>query len=210
MAAPTLPPNTHAAYDYFIGQGFTPAQSSGIVGNLIQESGVNPEAVQYAGGPGRGIAQWSVGGRWQPRLMTGNVAVDLANQLAYIMQELNTTPAYGLAALKQATTPAQAAQIFGTDYERYGVEGNRVLYAQQVYDAYGSTPVPTPPPTEEDDMGYILGNTGQATYWVNQGHLSFLPDEADVVWAITEMGAFNPKTQPTLAGYQSIVKSFQS
>jgi len=25
---------------------------------------VIPTAVQYGGGPGRGIAQWSVGGRW--------------------------------------------------------------------------------------------------------------------------------------------------
>ena len=56
-------PNDQAAFDYFLGKGLTNYQAAGIVGNLDQESGVDPTAVQ-SGGPGRGIAQWSVGGRW--------------------------------------------------------------------------------------------------------------------------------------------------
>ena len=55
--------NDVTACNYFVGKGLTNFQSAGIVGNLDQESGVNPSSVQ-AGGPGRGIAQWSVGGRW--------------------------------------------------------------------------------------------------------------------------------------------------
>ena len=55
--------NDQASFDYFVGKGLTPFQAAGIVGNLDQESGVNPTAVQ-SGGPGRGVAQWSVGGRW--------------------------------------------------------------------------------------------------------------------------------------------------
>ena len=39
-------------------------QAAGIIGNLDQESGMDPTISQYDGGPGRGIAQWSTGGRW--------------------------------------------------------------------------------------------------------------------------------------------------
>ena len=44
-------------------QGFTEQAAAGILGNLQQESGVNPLSKQ-AGGPGRGIMQWSEGARW--------------------------------------------------------------------------------------------------------------------------------------------------
>lgn len=131
-------------YDYFVARGFTPAQASGIVGNLQQESGGNPESVQQ-GGPGRGIAQWSLGGRWQPRLMTGNPTVDLQNQLDFLMQELNTVPGYGLSALKASSTPTQAAAVFGTDFERYGIAGARVQDAQNIYNEVTSgKPIPGP------------------------------------------------------------------
>src|SRR5258708_35707736 len=48
--------NDKAAVDYFLGKGLANFQAAGIVGNLDQESGVDPLAVQ-SGGPGRGIAQ---------------------------------------------------------------------------------------------------------------------------------------------------------
>ncbi len=47
----------------FKAEGFSEESIAGILGNLQQESGVDPTAVQ-AGGPGRGLAQWSMGGRW--------------------------------------------------------------------------------------------------------------------------------------------------
>src|SRR5665811_561394 len=55
--------NDQAAFNFFVSKGLTNFQAAGIVGNLDQESNVNPSAVQQ-GGPGRGIAQWSAGGRW--------------------------------------------------------------------------------------------------------------------------------------------------
>ena len=56
--------NEKAAYEFFVKKGLKPFQAAGIVGNLEQESNVEPTAIEYGGGPGRGIAQWSVGGRW--------------------------------------------------------------------------------------------------------------------------------------------------
>ena len=45
--------NDKAAFDYFLGKGLANFQAAGIVGNLDQESGVDPLSVQ-SGGPGRG------------------------------------------------------------------------------------------------------------------------------------------------------------
>src|SRR5437764_11400625 len=64
QAASSAFANDQPAYDFFVAKGLTNFQAAGIVGNLDQESGVDPHSVQYGGGPGRGIAQWSVGGRW--------------------------------------------------------------------------------------------------------------------------------------------------
>lgn len=125
-------------YAHFLDEGYSAIAAAGITGRIEQESQGNPEAIQ-PGGPGRGIAQWSLGGRWNPALMTGNVQVDLQNQLAYIDQELGSNPAYGQAALQAATTPAQAASIFTADYER-GVPGNEQQYATDIYNYESSTP----------------------------------------------------------------------
>src|SRR6185312_4315016 len=56
--------NDKTAFEFFVNKGLTKTQAAGIVGNLDQESGMDPTIFQYDGGPGRGIAQWSAGGRW--------------------------------------------------------------------------------------------------------------------------------------------------
>src|SRR6185312_11660983 len=56
--------NEQTAFNYFVNKGMTKIRAAGIIGNLDQESGMDPTIKQYGGGPGRGIAQWSVGGRW--------------------------------------------------------------------------------------------------------------------------------------------------
>ena len=64
MSEQALSSSEQTAFNFFVAKGLTKAQAAGIVGNLIQESNVIATAKQYGGGPGRGIAQWSVGGRW--------------------------------------------------------------------------------------------------------------------------------------------------
>jgi hypothetical protein len=78
--------NELVAYMYFVAKGLSPAASAGLVGNFMRESGGEPR-VDAVGRAGRGIAQWSEGGRWQPTLMTGNTQADLVNQLNYVWQE---------------------------------------------------------------------------------------------------------------------------
>jgi hypothetical protein len=140
--------NDKAAFQYFVGKGLTNFQAAGIVGNLDQESGVSPTAVQQ-GGPGRGIAQWSVGGRWDTDSGDNAVAYaskqgqsvwSLSLQLDFIWYELTTYSGYGLSKLKATTNVTDATVVFQTDFEGCGtcLQSQRISYAQAVLNAYGS------------------------------------------------------------------------
>lgn len=48
-------------YDFCISKGMSHAAACGVLGNIRQESGFNPEKVQYGGGPGRGLFQLDSG-----------------------------------------------------------------------------------------------------------------------------------------------------
>src|SRR6476469_697665 len=141
--------NDKPAYAVFGGKGRTNFQAAGIVGNLDQESGVNPASVQFGGGPGRGIAQWSVGGRWDtsnPNVLAyakskGVSATSLNLQLEFIWLEL-TTVGYGYAALKATTNVTDATLVFMDKYEFCGTcaSAQRISYAKSVLNAYGAAP----------------------------------------------------------------------
>jgi hypothetical protein len=148
-AATTAFANDKPAFEFFVGKGLTNFQSAGIVGNLDQESGVNPGSVQ-SGGPGRGIAQWSVGGRWDTSAndnvlayasKQGESSGSLNLQLEFIWYEL-TTIGYGYTNLKATTNVTDATVVFMDKYEICGTcdQTNRVNYAKAVLAAYGVTP----------------------------------------------------------------------
>ncbi len=144
-----LDANEQPAFDFFVGKGLTTYQAAGIVGNLVQESNVSPTAVE-AGGPGRGIAQWSVGGRWDTDANDNVVAYaakqkesvySLNLQLEFIWYEL-TTFGYGYAALRATTNVTDAEYAFQRDYEVCGTcdQTNRLNYAKAALAAYGAIP----------------------------------------------------------------------
>jgi hypothetical protein len=150
-AGSALSSNEEAAYKYFVGKGLKSFQAAGIVGNLMQESSVEPGAVQYGGGPGRGIAQWSVGGRWNAD-PGDNVAAYAAKhgesewsldlQLAFVWYELTTFSSYGLSELRASGNVTQATIAFQDRFEGCGVcdQSTRIAYANQVLNAnHGST-----------------------------------------------------------------------
>ena len=142
-------PNDGVAFEFFVGKGLTEAQSAGIVGNLDVESGVSPTAVQ-SGGPGRGIAQWSVGARWDTTYhdntvwyagQQGKGVHDLTLQLEFIWYELGLDASYGLAQLKATTTVSGATTTFSKYFEGCGVCNNstRITDAQHVYATFMGT-----------------------------------------------------------------------
>jgi hypothetical protein len=156
-AASALFPNDHAAFDFFVAQGLTQVQAAGIVGNLDQESGVNPTSIQSGCGTscGEGIAQWTIGGRWDTTpndnvvafaASHGEAASDLTTQLQFIWYELTTFPGDGLAPLRGATDVTTATQVFETDFEGCGAcnEPARIAYANAVLAAYGTSSPPPP------------------------------------------------------------------
>ncbi|HET9626226.1 MAG TPA: phage tail tip lysozyme [Kofleriaceae bacterium] len=144
-----LSSNEHTAFNFFVSKGLTQKQAAGVVGNLIQESNVIPTAVQFGGGPGRGIAQWSVGGRWDKSSgdnvkayasQHGESMTALNTQLNFIWFELTTFSGYGLAQLRAATTVSAAVTAFQDKYEICGTcdSSKRLQYANQVLAEFGS------------------------------------------------------------------------
>jgi hypothetical protein len=141
VSAASAFPNDGIAFQFFVGKGLTDAQAAGVVGNLDQESGMNPGAVQ-SGGPGRGIAQWSVGGRWDNLVAHANAvgaspwSLDL--QLEYVWLELVSYPQFGLAELQASTTVEGATIVFQNKFERCGVchQATRIAYAHAAYAAF--------------------------------------------------------------------------
>jgi len=149
LSEASLSNNARTAFNYFVAKGLTEVQAAGIVGNLMQESSVRPTAVEYGGGPGRGIAQWSVGGRWNTgrnnvtsfATARGESKWALATQLDFIWYELDTVGGFGLADLRAATTITAAVTAFQNKYEICGscAQAARIQYAQQALADYGSS-----------------------------------------------------------------------
>ncbi len=147
-------------FNYFVGKltaensQEAQVQAAAIIGNFRQESSMNPRSNQGGGGAGRGIAQWSVDGRWVNLLKyAGAKKLDeraLATQLDFVWMELHGTPPAGdysgaLAKLKQETTVEGATTIFETEYEAAGdpVMPRRIEYANDTLAKYGNGTNPT-------------------------------------------------------------------
>jgi hypothetical protein len=135
------------AFNFFVAKGLTQIQAAGIVGNLMQESSVIPTAVEYGGGPGRGIAQWSVGGRWDTSRgdnitayasQHGESRWALQTQLDFIWFELDSVGGYGLSTLRSASTISAATVAFERDFEACGTcsQTARINFAQQAYNDF--------------------------------------------------------------------------
>lgn len=115
---------TEFAMDFFTSRGFTKEAAAGIVGNLLAESGLNPKSEQYGGGPGRGIAQWTVDQRWQTYLKfaknRGLEPTDLEAQLRFIIHEMPSQMGESAKSIKSMTDANAAAKLFMDKYERPG------------------------------------------------------------------------------------------
>ncbi|PLS81065.1 hypothetical protein CYG49_02935 [Candidatus Saccharibacteria bacterium] len=148
--------NLEKAWNFFIGKDLSPNQTAGILGNLIWESGseaLDPNSNQQGGGPGRGIAQWTVNERWADlvKWAAPRNPRDLAVQLEYIWYEMNNVAPYNKTAerIKATATVEEAVLLFEREFERAGkpVLGKRLHYANLALARYGgTTPGATPAP----------------------------------------------------------------
>ncbi len=122
--------NVEKAFRFLTGPGhdLTPIEAAGIIGNLLEESGLNPNNGENGtkftlpvAGVGFGIAQWTTADR-QAGLEAESATeklpiVDLGVQLNYLWHELTTSYAPSLAALKGQTTVDAAATSFMNTFE---------------------------------------------------------------------------------------------
>ena len=133
-----------AVWTYFTSRGYTPQATAGIMGNMYQESGVNPTAIQGGGkGPAAGICQWeninTGGARWgilkKYADSKGVDWKDLQTQLEYLEMELTgdqskiAVDTYtstlvkkrgGIETLKSMTDAIKAMYFFEETFERAG------------------------------------------------------------------------------------------
>ena len=151
------PDTKRAVWKYFTSNGYTPQATAGIMGNMQQESGINPKSIQGNGkGPAAGICQWEnynkKSARWK-NLDTyakskGKQWTDLQTQLEFLEKEMNgldSTTAYllkqkvgGLEGFKKLTNINRATEVFENSFERAGIKvmARRQQYANQIYSQY--------------------------------------------------------------------------
>jgi GH24 family phage-related lysozyme (muramidase) len=120
-------PRAQQALAYFVSQGWSREQAAGIVGNLIQESGLNPAALNPRENA-QGIAQWTPTGERQAQVaqFLGKpiLQATFEEQLSAVQWELNNSarssdPSRSAAIrLRATTTTEQATDIVNQLYER--------------------------------------------------------------------------------------------
>ncbi len=137
--------NIEKVFNFFVSKGFSKEQAAGILGNLKQESGVNPASDNPAAkGGGGGIAQWE-GPRWSgPNGLlafakkAGKPWQDLGVQLNFIMFELENVEKRAMTMIKAAKTVKDAVIAWELGYERAGIPvlGNRLKYGEEIFKQY--------------------------------------------------------------------------
>jgi uncharacterized protein YcbK (DUF882 family) len=157
--------NEKKVFDFFVNKGFTKEQAAGITGSLkIESPTFNPNQKQKSGGPGRGIAQWSVDGPRFKELKArkGNKWNTLNGQLEYIYEEITGQTKhkeYGnvYKNIKSAKSAKEATEIWTKEYEKAGKENmtQRISAAEGILKKYsiGST---------ETELAQETPNTGDA------------------------------------------------
>jgi hypothetical protein len=109
-----LPQNVTAIVSFLLAHGYSDNAVAGIAGNIYQESKGNPESIGMGGG---GLIGWTP---LRSGLVTGNPSADLQTQLAAVLDYNQIWSSY-LPALNAAASPASAAYIYVTDFERAGI-----------------------------------------------------------------------------------------
>lgn len=121
--------------NFFTNKGLSINQARGILGNLMQESKGNHQAVNRTSGA-IGIAQW-LGSRKQKLHQRYGKNPSLQDQLNFIWEELNTTEKDAFQKLLNTNTVANATRAFAYHFERAGK--NEMNINKRINYAYGNS-----------------------------------------------------------------------
>lgn len=123
------------AMAFFLSKGWSKEQAAAIVGNLIQESRLDPNAVNPKSGA-RGIAQW-LGSRvddFKRQEHTPLEGSSLKSQLDFVNWELNHSEKKAGDKIRATSNTSDATLAVANKYERMGVNesqmGKRISYAE--------------------------------------------------------------------------------
>jgi hypothetical protein len=132
LSSGLLPQNVSAIVSFLLAHGYNDNAAAGIAGNMYQESKGDPEAVGDGGGGLIGFTPLPAG------YVTGNATTDLQTQLTAVLTYNQIWSSY-LPTLNSAASPADAADIYVTDFERAGipVTATREASAEDVASACG-------------------------------------------------------------------------
>ena len=170
--------NAKTAYLFFLSKGLTPEEAAAIIGNLVQESGgwkLDPKVNQEGGGAGRGIAQWSVDGRWKVLVEWANNRVPpmdpltIQAQLEFLWKEFHDDNLFGSWDHFKSVQGLEAkTRSFSDNFERPGDPqmGKRISNAQQALRMFGNSSPGSADSTnlgEASDGGCQNINNGLAT-----------------------------------------------
>jgi hypothetical protein len=127
-----LPDNVTAIVTFLLAHGYSDNAAAGIAGNMYQESKGNPESEGMGGGGLIGFTPLPGG------YVTGNPSADLQTQLEAVLTYNQQWSGY-LPELNGAASPADAASIYVTDFERAGIPAasTREASAEAVASACG-------------------------------------------------------------------------
>jgi len=148
---PSVSPNqvsntAKTVYDFFISKGFVDFQAAAWVGNLNQESSLNPTITNSIGA--FGLAQWldytnPRTGRTDPRksrLFAKPNYFSLEVQLDYIWEELQNTERRAYNLIKATTSLQEATLVIRKHYERPAEweanDASRIAYAEAVFNKF--------------------------------------------------------------------------
>lgn len=161
------------AVKFFMGKGWTKEQAAGIVGNLIQESGLNPMAYNRAENA-QGIAQWRNErvAKFEQKYRKSIFDASFREQLEYVDWELNNTERRAGNLLRQTRTAAEAAIVVDHYYERSAKlhTQSRINYANQLLNSPAIETVDTKSATNAgpiNKMSEEISSLDQTTQQVN-------------------------------------------
>ena len=134
--------NENIVWDYLLDAGYSEVQAAGIIGNMWQESGVNPSRHE-SNGIGFGLVQWSFGRRQQLEAYAaskGRSASDIYVQLEFLVKELKEGKQFYGTYAEQFANPYsvdQATEAFCWGFERpHKDHANMANRKKQAWAAY--------------------------------------------------------------------------
>ena len=117
--------NAEKSWNFFISKGCNEYAAAGILGNLKQESGIEPNKQQYDGGVGRGIAQWTYNeGRWDGLITMAEPILELTDSIGSIkLKEIRKE--VKKMAVKKGNAPPRYDEAFKIGAIKLVVDGGR-------------------------------------------------------------------------------------